>query len=73
MNTQELKKILCANKVPSRLYNLEGKGRNDERFCLENKGDKWSVYFAERGIKTINKMFDTEDEACKYIYKELLD
>lgn len=32
----------------------------------------WNVYYSERGVKTTNKFFKTESEACEYIYNELV-
>jgi len=72
MKKNELKKVLEDNGIPKDLYNLDGIGRTDERFCLDYN-DKWEVYFCERGIKTTDLIFDTEEEACQYICKELVD
>lgn len=55
------------------LYNIDGKGRDDERFCLVFDNGKWNVYYSERGCKTTNKLFDTEDEALMYMLLELSD
>lgn len=40
---------------------------------MEKIKDKWSVYFLERGMKTTNEFFDSEDEACQFIYDQLMD
>lgn len=71
MNKKELEKKLKRTGVPKHYYNLEEKGRNDERFCLERLGDKWEVYFAERGAKTTREIFDSEEEACLFLYEKL--
>ena len=55
------------------LYNLDGRGRKDERLCLEKIEDKWTVYYSERGVKTTNEIFKSEKEACQYIYNQLID
>lgn len=72
MNKENLKKFLNEKGIDSDLYNLDGKGRVDERFCLENKNDEWYVYYSERGIKTTNKRFLSEEDACDYIYNQLV-
>ncbi len=72
MNKIELHNLLNEAGVPDELYNLNGDGRVDERFCLTPKGDQWQVYFLERGIKTTVKTFCTESEACQYIYEQLI-
>lgn len=73
MNIKELKNILNANNVPDDLYNLDETGRKDERFCIESYGNEWIVYFTERGIKTSEVKFSTEDGACKYLLEQLID
>ena len=45
--------------------------RDDERFCLVKDGEKWNVYYSERGCKTTNKYFDSESDALEYMCKEL--
>lgn len=72
MKKDELKKALENKGIPKELYNLDGIGRTDERFCLQCN-NKWEVYFSERGIKTTDLIFDTEEEACQYIFKALVD
>ena len=71
MDRTESIKIMKKNHVPNFYYNIDGKGRDDERFCLVKDGEKWNVYYSERGCKTTNKYFDTESEALKYMCKEL--
>lgn len=75
MDRTEFIKIMKKKHIPNFYYNIEGTGRNDERFCLvlDGRWKKWNVYYAERGCKTINKFFDTESEALEYICKELLE
>ena len=68
MNRIELAKQLHIMEIPMYMYNLDGKGRNDERYCLEFTKDQWEVYYLERGVKTCDLFFNTEDEACQYIY-----
>ena len=34
-------------------------------------GEKWNVYYSERGCKTTNKYFDSESDALEYMCKEL--
>lgn len=72
MNKQELKKALIEMGIPSSYYNLDGVGKTDERFCLECVNDEWKVYFRERGNKTTNESFVSEEEACRFIYDQLV-
>lgn len=72
MRKQELKKALIEMGIPSSYYNLDGTGRTDERFCLEYVSGEWRVYFRERGINTTNESFSSEEEACRFIYEQLV-
>jgi len=46
MKKVELKKALEVRDIPKELYNLDGIGKKDEKFCLEYN-NKWEVYFRE--------------------------
>ena len=61
--------LIFSTEVPNFLFNLDGVGRDDERFCLVQVGEKWNVYYSERGCKTTNELFDTESDALNYIIK----
>lgn len=73
MNLKELKRELKKYRVPDYYYNLQEKGRHDERFSITFTDGKWEVYYKERGVKTTDMFFDTEDEACRYMLNELID
>ncbi|MBU5472276.1 hypothetical protein [Roseburia sp. MSJ-14] len=73
MTREILEKELKKAGVPDYIYNLTGQGKKDECLCLEKIGDKWSVYYLERGVKTTNEIFDTENDACQFLYAELMD
>lgn len=70
MKKNELRDTLKQMGVSPMLYNLDGDGRTDERFCLEFINNEWYVYFSERGIKATNKKFTSEEEACQFIYEQ---
>lgn len=74
MKKNELEKKLKKLKIPNDAYKLDGKayGRDDERLCLDYENGEWQVYFIERGNRTTDKRFSTEDEACQYILNELI-
>ena len=72
MNIKQLETELKKNHIPDWHYNLSGTGRNDERLCIEKSNKGWNVYDLERGERTTDLMFDTEDEACNYILKHLV-
>lgn len=72
MKKEELRAILQENSIPSYLYNLDGTGRTDERFCIEFLDNTWFVFFSEHGEKTMRKKFPSEDAACEFILDQLL-
>ena len=72
MNRYDLKRMLIDMGVPSDLYNLDGSGRTDERFCLEFTNGGWRVCFQERGICTTSEIFESEEAACCFIYEQLV-
>ena len=72
MNIRSLKQELEKSGIPAYVYNLTGHGRNDERLCIEKEHGEWYVYYLERGIKTFNKIFDSEDAACQFMYDRLV-
>ena len=72
MTREVLEKKLKIAGIPDYIYNLTGQGKNDECLCLEKIQDKWSVYYLERGIKTTNEIFDSENDACQFLYDQLM-
>lgn len=71
MNKKDFKKSTRKLHIPDFLYNIDGTGRDDERFCLVRAGERWNVYYSERGKKTTDKYFDTESDGLEYILSEL--
>ena len=73
MTREILEKKLKIAGSPAYIYNLTGQGRKDECLCLEKSQDKWFVYYLERGIRTTNEVFDSENAACQFLYDQLMD
>ncbi|PEZ82338.1 hypothetical protein [Bacillus sp. AFS017274] len=71
MKKDELHQLLINANVPKDLYNLNG-GLPNEVFCLNKEGN-WEVYYSERSVKSQLKKFDSEDEACEFFYKTILE
>ena len=44
-----------------------------ESYCLEEKDNKWEVFFTERGAKFETKVFNSEMEACEYFYNWIIN
>ncbi|HEX7152061.1 MAG TPA: hypothetical protein VF618_11290 [Thermoanaerobaculia bacterium] len=67
MDRRELKMLLDEEGFNPQRYSLEG-GFPDERYCLDQLPDgSWSVYGSERGKKVAERIFPSEDEACRYL------
>ena len=66
MTVQELKATLAGAGVKERAYDLDGSNR-DEVYCLDQAPRGWAVYYRERGIRRDERLFASEDEACRYI------
>jgi len=68
MNKQKLEEKLDNLAVNKNFYSLNGNLLPD-RVILYNSYDKWLVfYFDERGNRNEEQIFNSENEACQYIY-----
>lgn len=73
MNKKELKKQLEILKAPKNYCSLNGIELPD-RIILTKESGKWLVYyFSERGERSSEKYFSTEDEACQFIYDHMVE
>ncbi len=50
------------------MYSLS-EGLQNESYCIEQMKGCWAVYYSERGIRSSLELFDTEEDACLYLYK----
>lgn len=59
------------------LNGLWGSADDNDKICLTIKRGKYCLeyetYYKERGEKHSTRTFNTEEEACDYIYKRLID
>ncbi len=69
MKREELYAVLREKGIPKDAVSFQG-GLPNESFCLAHTGT-WEVYYSERGKKSGLKEFDTEEDACEYLYKLL--
>ncbi len=70
MNKSELEKRLEQERAEKSAYSLEG-GFPNEAFVLNQNGNQWEVYYSERGQKSGLVIFDNENDACEYLYRDL--
>ena len=72
MNLEQLKQELISNNIPYSWYCLTS-GLPDEKLCIDQEPDgRWVTYYSERGQRSGLKIFDTEKEACKSLFEELI-
>jgi hypothetical protein len=63
MDRISLRMLLDAEDVDPESYSLDG-GMPLESYVLEHRGSEWVVFYSERGLRTGEEVFGTEDEAC---------
>ncbi len=44
----------------------------DMALCIDKTENGWEVFYFERGGKTFSKIFPSEQDACMYMYSELI-
>lgn len=73
MNVSELQKELVTLNIPKRRYVINDSYPADIHVLQQNY-NKWEYfYFDERGQRNDYKTFKTEDEACKYMLKIMIE
>lgn len=72
MNKLELRKKLKKKRILESAYSLDG-GLPGDKYVLSDDGyGTWSVYYSERGERIGEKRFNSESEACIYLFEKLL-
>lgn len=71
MNRHALRDLLSAERVRPDSYSIDGELR-DESMCLEPKAGGWVVFYFERGLRSGERWFETENEACDFLAERLL-
>ncbi len=70
MNVDELRDLLRRKPVPEDAFVLDGSLVN-EAYVLGQEGREWTVYYSERGERTGERRFDSEDAACAEMLRRL--
>lgn len=71
MNIDALKDALRRANIDERFVSLDGSAR-DESLVLEHEPVMgWTVYYSERGQRTGERTFRSEDQACQFILDKL--
>ena len=58
--------VLDAEQVDPAAYSLEG-GMPSEAYVLDPRAADLTVYYSERGLRSDEVVFQTENEACSYL------
>jgi len=73
MNRKELKIKLEQLGIRERIYSLYGK-ENPNTTVLAYRNRKWIVYgINERGNQHIDGIFETENDACEFLYQNMIE
>lgn len=74
MKRIELVTILEREQIDPRFYSIYGLTKPPivEQCVLGREGNKWVVYYFERGERSSLRVFNTEDEACRYFLDWIL-
>lgn len=72
MNRAELQEVLEARGIRASAYDLSGR-ECDECYKLVLEPTGWVVYYAERGGRTAQRSFSSEDAACRDLADRVLN
>jgi hypothetical protein len=71
VKVDDLGELLIRAHVDPTCYHLFG--GSDEGVCILPEGQTWKVCISERGQRLEEMSFDTEDDACVYFLKRILE
>jgi len=71
MDRRALKEVLDADDVDPRAYSLDG-GMPFEAYVLERGPSDWAVFYSERGSRSGEVVFRTENDACLHFLNLVL-
>ena len=72
MNRQQLQATLREQNIRDNAYDLNG-GHMPETYTLGERGDRWLVYYSERGLESGKREFATESEACQNLLSQIMN
>lgn len=71
MRVEDLRDLLLRSQVPDDAYTLDEGAAVNEAYVLARDGGEWTVYYSERGRRTDERRFDSEDGACTEMLRRL--
>jgi hypothetical protein len=72
MNTSQLEQKLQEHEIRPDCYSLDGSVINEALILEPSNGNGWRIYYSERGLRSGEKVFFTEEEACVVFLEMLL-
>jgi hypothetical protein len=67
MTATELQALLEGNDVPVWMYSFDGPG-GGECYVLECAGGVWRTYYSERGGRSNEHSYSSEEAACRAMF-----
>ena len=64
MNRLALERVLNLFEIRTDVYDLSCRDEGDEAHVITREDDGWHVFYSERGLRTSERVFSTEDQAC---------
>jgi len=72
LTSSRLAVMLQDQGYPSTSYGIGRRGKyQDQAFVLEQWGNRWVVYYTERGVKSDIRKYASEDAACRDLLARL--
>ena len=72
MTPQEIVDRLKRHGVePNNVFNVNGNSLENDKYHLVNSGGLWQVYYSERGHKWDFHEFNSESDACDFLWRLL--
>jgi hypothetical protein len=70
MKMAKLRERLRADGIRPDAYDLDNRSA-DEAYVLMHEHNKWVVFYSERGLRSSERVFETEEEACRDLYDRI--
>jgi hypothetical protein len=71
MDRESLKHVLQAEHISPQAYDLGDGAPENESYVMRESYGIWSVFYSERGLESGKHEFDSEAEACQYLFETL--
>jgi hypothetical protein len=69
MRMADAKEIVASAHIDPTLYSFDSE--THESLCLLAFGQEWRVFISERGQRSEERTFTSEDDACTYFMKRI--